>query len=54
MFRGREDRLEDAKRSAERAIADAKTTGEPNPSTEVHELVGYLQSTKGESVEDGS
>ena len=54
MFRGLEDRLEDAKCSAERAIADAKTTSEHNPSTEVHELVGYLQSIKGESVEDGS
>ena len=53
MFQGLEDRLEDAKRRAKRAIADAKTTGERNPSTEAHELVGYLQSIKDESVEDG-
>nr|VFJ89911.1 MAG: RloB-like protein [Candidatus Kentron sp. H]VFJ90922.1 MAG: RloB-like protein [Candidatus Kentron sp. H]VFJ97933.1 MAG: RloB-like protein [Candidatus Kentron sp. H] len=36
-------RLEDAKANAARALHDAKSTGENNPSTEVHELVDYLQ-----------
>lgn len=38
-----EDLLETAKSNAERALADAKETGRPNPSTEVHRLVAYLQ-----------
>ena len=38
-----EDRLETAKANAKRALADAKETGRPNPSTEVHRLVAYLQ-----------
>ena len=54
MFRRLEDRLENAKRNAKQAIADVNETGERNPSTEVHELVGYLQSIKDGSDEDGS
>ena len=54
LFRRLEDRLMDAKRNAKRSIDDVNATGERNPSTEVHELVGYLQSIKGESDEDGS
>ena len=53
LFRKLEDRLEDAKRNAERIQTDARTTGAPNPSTEVHELVGYLQSIKSGSGDDG-
>lgn len=41
-----EDRLEDAKAYAVRALADAEATNEFNPSTEVHALVDYLQSLK--------
>ena len=54
LFRRLEDRLMDAKRNAKRSIDDVNATGERNPSTEVHELVGYLQSIKSESDEDGS
>ena len=54
MFRSLEGRLEDAKRNAKQAIADVDATGERNPSTEVHELVGYLQSIKTGSDGDGS
>nr|VFJ73757.1 MAG: RloB-like protein [Candidatus Kentron sp. FW] len=36
-------RLEEARRNATKALQDAERTGEHNPSTEVHELVGYLQ-----------
>lgn len=46
VFHWLEDRLEHAKVRAARALADAKATGELNPSTEVHELVDYLQSLK--------
>ena len=46
MFRTLEDRLESAKKNASRALADAKTTGEFNPSTEVHGLVDYLRMLK--------
>ena len=53
MFRRLENRLENAKRNAKRTIDDVNATGERNPSTEVHELVGYLQSIKGGSDEDG-
>ena len=53
LFRKLEDRLEDAKRNAGHAITDAERTSEPNPSTEVHELVGYLQSIKSGSGDDG-
>nr|VFK26978.1 MAG: RloB-like protein [Candidatus Kentron sp. MB]VFK31237.1 MAG: RloB-like protein [Candidatus Kentron sp. MB]VFK75411.1 MAG: RloB-like protein [Candidatus Kentron sp. MB] len=35
--------LEKANKNATRAREDAEKTGEDNPSTEVHELVGYLQ-----------
>ena len=38
-----EDRLEAAKANAKRALADAKKARRPNPSTEVHRLVAYLQ-----------
>lgn len=41
-----ESRLEAAKARAIRAMNEVRETGEPNPSTEVHELVGYLQSLK--------
>ena len=51
-FQQLEDRLEDAKRNAGHAITDAERTSEPNPSTEVHELVGYLQSIKSGSGDD--
>jgi hypothetical protein len=39
-------RIEEAKQHAERALRDANATGEPNPSTEVHLLVDYLQNLK--------
>lgn len=35
--------LDEGIKNAERAQRDAKATGEQNPSTEVHELVGYLR-----------
>ena len=38
-----ESKLETAKSNAEHALSDAKETGRPNPSTEVHLLVAYLQ-----------
>lgn len=40
-------RLPVAKKRAERVLDDALLTGEDNPSTRVHELVGYLQNLKG-------
>ena len=52
-FRKLEDRLERAKCNAKRAITDADGTGTPNPSTEVHKLVGYLQSIKNGPGDDG-
>lgn len=39
-------RLETAKTNAEKALKDVASTGEPNPSTEVHQLVAYLQNLK--------
>ena len=39
-----EDRLEEAKVHAARALEDARATNAFNPSTEVHKLVHYLQS----------
>ena len=54
MFQSLEGLLEDAKRNAKQAIADVNETDERNPSTEVHELVGYLQSIKDGSDENGS
>ena len=44
VYRTLEGRLESAKRNAKRALADAEKTGRPDPSTEVHCLVAYLQS----------
>ena len=44
LFQSLRSSLEDAKRHAERAARDAAQTKEPNPSTEAHELVTYLQS----------
>ena len=38
-----EDLLETAKSNAKRALSDAAATERPNPSTEVHRLVAYLQ-----------
>ena len=35
-------------KNATRALADAEATEEFNPSTEVHELVGYLRTLKTE------
>ena len=46
VFGKLEDRLESAKVDAARALADAEATGEPNPSTEAHMLVSYLQTLK--------
>lgn len=48
IFRALEDRLEFAMDNATRALADAKATGEFNPSTEVHDLVDYLRALKSE------
>ena len=42
IFRRLEDRLDEALSNADRAKADAKATGSPNPSTEIHKLVRYL------------
>ena len=41
-----ENRLGDAKLRAAQALDDAEKTNEPNPSTEIHELVIYLQGLK--------
>ena len=38
--------LPEAKTRSARSLADARRTGEDNPSTEVHELVDYLQKLK--------
>ena len=46
IFRRLVGRLERAKERARRAIRDATDTGDCNPSTEVHELVDYLQRLK--------
>lgn len=43
VYENLEDRLETAKSNAKRALSDAAATGRPNPSTEVHLLVAYLQ-----------
>ncbi|MBN1140433.1 MAG: RloB domain-containing protein [Deltaproteobacteria bacterium] len=40
--------LPDAKTRGARALADARQTGEEDPSTEVHELVAYLENLKDE------
>ena len=44
LFHSLRDSLGDAMRHAERAARDVVQTGEPNPSTEAHKLVAYLQS----------
>ena len=41
------DRVEDAKENAKKALVDVDNTGSRNPSTEVHELVSYLENLKG-------
>ncbi|MDD9983578.1 MAG: RloB family protein [Gammaproteobacteria bacterium] len=48
LFHRLEDRLERTKVDAARTLTDAKATGEFNPSTEVHDLIDYLQSLKPE------
>ena len=53
IFRRLEDRLERAKVDAAPALADAEATGEFNPSTEIHKLVGYLQSLEPEGAARG-
>ena len=45
-FQELEDRLDSAGKHARRALDDARKTGDPNPSTEVHKLVEYLQTLK--------
>ena len=49
VFAKLEDRLDEAKARAVRALADAKATNEFNPSTEIHALVDYLQSLDSQS-----
>ena len=49
IFHQLEDRMERAKADAAQALADAKATGEFNPSTEIHKLVEYMQSLKSAS-----
>ena len=46
IFAELECHLEDAKTNARLALVDAVETNEYNPSTEIHELVCYLQSLK--------
>ena len=46
LFRQLEDRLEAGKINAERTIVDRRETNEPNPSTEIHYLVDYMQNLK--------
>ena len=46
IFQALENRLETAKARAIQAMIEAHATREPNPSTEIHELVSYLQSLK--------
>ncbi len=45
-FQELETKVEDAKKWAKMALDDAHQTGNPNPSTEVHYLVSYLQELK--------
>lgn len=47
VFERLEVQLETAKSHARRALGDAASDDEPNPSTEIHELVQYLQALKG-------
>ena len=53
VFAEIEDRLEEAKAHAVRALADADATNEFNPSTEVHALVDYLQSLNPDDAAHG-
>ena len=53
VFRQLEERLEEAKANAVRTLSDAQATGEFNPSTDIHELVDYLQSLKPEGAANG-
>ena len=46
VYKNLEDRLNTAKSNAERALSDVAATGTPDPSTEVHLLVAYLQALK--------
>ncbi len=46
LFRQMFPDLSEAKMRSARALADARRTGEENPSTEVHELVEYLQNLR--------
>ncbi|MCY4451597.1 MAG: RloB family protein [Immundisolibacterales bacterium] len=46
IFHALDASLESAMDNANRALADAKATGDFNPSTEVHHLVDYLQKLK--------
>ena len=39
-------KLDDAIRNATRALNDSQENGEPNPSTQVHELVEKLRNIK--------
>ena len=54
VFLKLEERLEEAKTHAARALADAQATEEFNPSTEIHALVNYLQSLRPEGPAHGS
>ena len=46
LFLKLEGCLEAAKTHAQRTIVDAKKTNDPNPSTEIHYLVGFMQNLK--------
>lgn len=46
LFRQLEDCLDAAKTRAQRAMLDANKTNNPNPSTEIHYLVDYMQNLK--------
>ncbi len=46
LFQNLENRLENAKENAQRTIEDGRETNDPNPSTEIHLLVNYLQRLK--------
>lgn len=46
LFQKLLEELPEAKTRSARALVDARRTGAENPSTEVHELVDYLQKLK--------
>lgn len=46
VFRELQERMEDAKQNANRALTAAEQNGTDNPSTRVHELVDFLQNVK--------